>query len=268
MLAELWQYCGVRCADQAVRRLGYAREAAALEVRHRRCRAAWQPHLDATRAALLAAAQRSQGGRRTAWLVGGGITHDVPLAELLEIFQHVVLIDVAFTRTTRRLALALSGRVSCCYCDVTGSVDWLARRRSFPPDEILATQSRPKHIPEADWIASVNCLMQLPLLPGGWLRRYGIGDRHLEVFGRQLVQNHLDWLRAWRVPFCLITEVADSRYAADGTLVDHIDYRSLLKGLMTSAASMAQWSWLLHPPGELPRGGWEICKVEAWEGCL
>jgi len=265
MLAELWHYWGVRSAGSGARRLGYAYEAAALEVRHRRCRAAWQSHLDATRAVLVAAANRCDGPTRVAWIVGGGIAHDLPLTELLAIFQHIVLIDIVFARSTRRLASSWPGRVTCCYWDVTGCVDWLARQRRIPPAEIFTAPKMPEHMPKADWLASVNCLTQLPLLPIGWLQHQGADERSSEAFGRLLVKKHLAWLRAWGVPYCLISEVSDSRHGADGTLIEHTDYRPLLEDFMQSAALTAQWSWTLHPPGELPAGAWETRQIEAWE---
>ncbi|WP_054762978.1 hypothetical protein [Methylomonas koyamae] len=68
MIAEFIHYLGTR-TNPGARRLGYAGEAAALEARHRRCREAWLPHLAATRAALLRAAELAHPNSGDALLV-------------------------------------------------------------------------------------------------------------------------------------------------------------------------------------------------------
>lgn len=264
MLHELWHYLGTRTASRGAQQLGYAREAAALEVRHRRCRQAWQPHIQATRAALLAAADRLDD-KGTALIIGGGVAHDLPLAELLARFQRIILLDIAFTRSTRRLALAWPDRVECCHWDVTGVIDWLAQHRGIPPAEIFETPKLPEFGFVPNWVASVNCLTQLPLLPVDWLYRQSADERRLEEFARALIRAHLDWLNAWQAPWCLISEMDDSRHDANGDVVDSTDYRPLVAKLLEPACLKAFWTWCLHPPGELANGADEIRNVEVWE---
>ncbi|MDT4329490.1 hypothetical protein ACQE3E_05915 [Methylomonas sp. MED-D] len=265
MLEEAWHYLGTRAASPAARRLGYVREAAALETRHRRCRDAWQPHIQATRAALLTSADRLETAGGTALIVGGGIARDLPLADLLTRFQQVVLLDIVFGRATRRLARRWPGRVGCCYWDVTGTVEWLAERRRIPPDVLVSRPSHPELSAKPAWVASVNCLMQLPLMPIAWLATHGIGEADLEAFGQRLVEAHLDWLTAWQVPCCLITEVCDTTYDAAGQRLSGNDYRPLLARLPATASLAAQWEWFISPPGEPAGGGSDSLNVEVWE---
>lgn len=265
MLTEVWHYLGVRTAGHGARQLGYAHEAAALQVRHRRCREAWRPHLDATRDTLLAAARRLDGKQRTALIVGGGVIHDLPVAGLLEIFERVVLLDIAFTRPTRRLAESRRGRIELCYWDTTGVVESIAQTRQIPKRSPLASLQWPTLTAKPDWIASVNCWLQLPLLPAAWLQRHGADERELEAFARELIDAHWHWLTVWQTPICMISEVGDRRHAADGSLLDETDYRPLLQRYSQQARHTASWTWRLHPSGELPGGAWEDNFVEAWE---
>ncbi len=265
MLAELWHYAGMRTADRNLHRLGYAHEAAALEVRHIRRRDAWRPHLQASQAALLAAAQRLQGDRHTALIVGGGLAHDIPIKGLLAIFDRLVLLDVAFSRTTRGIASASRGRIETCYWDATGLIDTVAQSRRIPRADAMATNGLPPLAQTPDWIASVNCWLQLPLLPAAWLQRHGAAPQELEIFCRDLIDAHWHWLAAWGKPFCVINEVGDRHHAADGRLLDETDYRPLLQRYRQQATLSSSWVWQFHPRGTLPKGESEQRFVEAWE---
>ncbi|ATG91484.1 hypothetical protein MKLM6_3293 [Methylomonas koyamae] len=265
MIAEFIHYLGTR-TNPGARRLGYAGEAAALEARHRRCREAWLPHLAATRAALLRAAELAHPNSGDALLVGGGSVHDLPLAELMDRFDRIVLLDIAFGVEARRLAKRWPKRLRLCRHDVTGIVDWLAKHRSLPPAELLSRPVLPQLDIPPGWVASVNCLTQLPLLPLNYLAGRIVDESVLDAFGRALVQGHLHWLQAWRVPICLVTEVEDRQFDRDGVLTSGTDYRALLQGFTTDAARIGRWPWLIHPPGELADGRHESRIVEAW--CL
>ena len=71
MLAELLRYFTLRCPPWA-RLLGLAYEHAAIATRHRRTAAAWTPHLEASRSAILAGAERCKSWR-LALVVGAGL---------------------------------------------------------------------------------------------------------------------------------------------------------------------------------------------------
>ena len=77
-----------------LRNMGYVREMKALRARRNRCRAAWRPHLERTRALVLEAAAQCER-RRNALIVGSGLLYDVPLTELSRQFDSVVLVDMA-----------------------------------------------------------------------------------------------------------------------------------------------------------------------------
>jgi len=264
MITEFIHYLGTDTASLGARRLGYAGEAAALEARHYRCRRAWAAHLAATRGALLRAVDLALPDPACALLVGAGSVHDLPLAELMDRFERIVLLDIAFGVAARRLAARWPKRLYLCRHDVTGIVDWLANHKSLPPAERLNRPALPQLDVKPSWVASVNCLIQLPLLPLNYLADKVSDESALETFGRALIQGHLRWLQAWHAPICLISEVEDRHFDRHGVLAGSSDYRELLQGITAGAACVGRWPWQIHPPGELADGRHEIRIVEAW----
>jgi hypothetical protein len=263
MLEEFWHYLGVRTASREARLLGYTREMAALQARHRRCHGAWSAHIQATKQVLLSAAQALGDNGGAGLIIGGGSAHDLPITALLSHFDQIVLLDIAFTYPTHRLAQRWPNRVFCHLHDVTGIVDWLAKHRQIPTEQRVMEPPIPKLPINPRWVASVNCLTQLPLLPLDWLANSDVTPSQLEAFGRALILAHLHWLDSWQTPVCLITEIEDQQYHRNGQL-DRTDYRPILAGYLQQANQLATWNWTVNPPSELPEGVWESRTVAAY----
>lgn len=264
MIEEFIHYLGAKTKSQAARRLGYVYETAALQARHRRCRTAWQPHIQATQQALIAASTRIDT-KGTALIVGGGSLQDLPISHLLTKFQRLVLVDIVFTYQTRRFASRWPSRVECCYHDVTGAIDGLAQHQCLPSLDRLTSFSLPDQtLSDLAWVASVNCLTQLPILPVKWLHRLGVNESDLECIFRLLILAHLNGLKNCQVPVCLITEVEEQHLDQNGQAVEVIDHRPLLQSFQQNASCLSSWNWHLQPPGELPNGRSETRTVEAW----
>jgi len=251
VIAELLAWWRIDCLPEA-RRLGYRREAAALVVRHRRLRRHWADHLARTRAALLASAQRASSGRmppKRAWIMGAGLLHDVPLAELLTMFERINLVDVAFAPAAHDAARRYPGSVVCVMQDVTGLIADLSGDSTGAPA-----------LPEGAWCASVNLLSQLPLLPcGAWLRQ-GMAEPEVERRGRAIQQAHVDALQQ-AAHACLIIECTQTHPSpgpADMDLLPGLPERLAASGWLQHDS----WHWPLNPPGEteLPEGR----AMQAW----
>lgn len=132
------------------RRSGHLGEFVAIAARRQRNAAAWAGHEARSRAAVMRAAQAGDPDG-TALILGAGHVNDVPLEALSGRFRSVVLVDLAFSRRTRRLADSL-GNVVCRLHDVTESLDALAEIR--PPAAWLDD-------PSIGFVASVNLISQL-----------------------------------------------------------------------------------------------------------
>lgn len=264
MIEEFIYYLAAKTQSRGARRLGYVYEAAALQAKHRRCRQAWDAHIQSTRQALLTSAA-GVSSRGSALIVGGGSIQDLPIPQLLDRFECIILLDIVFTYQARRIAQRWSERVVCYDYDVTGVVDWIAKHRCLPVVNRLAAFELPKGtMPPICWVASVNCLTQLPILPVRWLQRFGVDDEQLEALYHGLIQAHLNWLMHWPVQTCLITEVEEQHFDQNGRLIDVIDHRPLLQTFQQQAICLSRWPWNLHPLGALSKQHAETRTVEAW----
>ncbi len=266
MLAELLIALRCRTASHAARRLGYAREIAAIEVRHARLADAWRSHVSQTRSALAQAAESARNPEGIALILGAGVMHDLPLSDFEQHFSETWLVDIAFSPATWSAARRSKGRLRCVHCDTTGIVDAIAERPRDLVDLVIAT-GLPLAPPERlSFIASVNCLTQLPLLPAAWLLRHGVDDDKAERIAERLMLAHLEQLATPGVPACLISERADARMARDAQCVARTDYMPLIAPALADlgAIERAQWTWQVHPAGELPRGESEARTVSVW----
>ncbi len=238
MIEEAIAWARLDCMP-AAQRLGLRREAAALAVRHRRLRTQWADHIAQTRAALLASARRSAAAPdtpRRAWIMGAGLLQDVPLRELLDLFETIDLVDVCFGPAARVAAREHAGRVRCRPHDVSGVLEDLSRdpQRAAPP------------MPADAWCASVNLLSQLPLLPCAALLDSGEAEAVVERYGAAIQQAHIDALG--RVPHaCLIVEYAQTRTdAPDDVLLPGLPDCLIRDGWSAGP----RWQWALNPAGE------------------
>ena len=256
MIAELLAWWRIDCLP-AARRLGYRREAAALVVRHRRLRDHWADHLAHTRAALRASARQAAEARdapKRGWVMGAGLLHDVPLKDLLDCFERIDLVDVAFAPAAREAARRYPGRVACVMQDVTGLMADPSGASLRNPSEALPP------LPGDAWCASVNLLSQLPLLPcAAWLRQ-GMAEPEVERRGRAIQQAHVEALQQ-AAHACLIIEYAQTHPPpgpADTPLLPGLPARLAASGWLQHDT----WHWPLNPAGEteLPEGR----AMQAW----
>lgn len=195
-----------------LKRLGYLHGLIAVEARWRRCRAAWQPHLDATRAQV-AAAVGAAPGRNLCVVVGAGLLLDVPLEALAAAFRRVVLVDVCWLGRSRRQARRFPN-VTLESRDVTGIAAACldaATVPAVPPADI-------PHLAEADLVLSLNCLSQLPLNPRHALEHLPEATPEvLDAFCRAVIAAHVQALAQAPGLALLVTDVTAERVLrADG----------------------------------------------------
>ncbi len=231
------------------RRLGYLRDSIWLQSRARRCRAAWAPHLAASRA-VIREAIRTCERRDKAVVLGSGLLDDVPLDALTTNFRRVVLVDAVHPLATRRLVRdcpnieLLTADLSGAMALMTGKAPDLDPR--LPP--VCAD-------PETGLVISANLLSQLPIRPvarlegsrrpiGTWTRDDG------DAFGRRIVEGHLAALAALPAKICLLTDLDEEETDREGRVHARHD---LLYGVRLAKPDRS-WIWELAPVGEAARG--------------
>ena len=243
MIFELYEWLRTPCSPLA-RRLGYLQESIGIEARYRRHRDAWEPHLAASRALMVRAAEAC-GHHRRAVVLGSGALFDVPIGELAARFGHVELVDMVHPRRARRLTRAYSN-VSLRDADITG----IAAR--------LAAGGRPPHAgppialaDDTDLVISANVLSQLAVLPCAWLtRRCRINETQRQSLAQELLDAHLDWLSGLPARVCLVTETERVYYDPQDRRVKGWD---ALHGIALPPPE-AVWDWDIAPDGETAKG--------------
>lgn len=237
MILELVEYLLTPCS-RAFRRVGYLQGQLGIKVRHRQCRKTWGPHLEHTKSAILSAAtQCSQ--RRKCVILGSGRLLDVPLQQLSQMFQRVVLVD-AVHPLSAYAAAAWFRNVQLIRADVTGTAEELTRVANKPQLQL------PRAVPtlfcddnEIDYVASVNLLSQLAYLPGLFLEKGQRTEAEIEAYSQAVLAAHVDYLRRMPGVVSLITDFEKLVVNQRGKIVERID---ILHGVKLPASGQ-EWTW-------------------------
>lgn len=232
-----------------MRALRFDSASAEVEARYKRCAAAWEPHLERTRQAILRAALLAQNRRRAA-VLGAGLLHDIPLAQLSAQFEEVLLVDVVHSRACRMRA-SIHSNVRCLEADVTGTAPELVQARKsggplprvvpdllhlFPADGVV------------DFLVSVNLLSQLGCAPATFLAA-SHGAEEIRAFQRHLVEAHLAMLRHFPGHTALITDVAWSGRPSKPEGPLPFRRRDVLHQVSLPPPEDS-WDWLIAPAPE------------------
>ncbi len=242
MLLEAVSYLTTPCATYA-RRMGYLRESIAIEARYNRCRASWDPHLEASKAVIREAISRCESHRK-AVVLGSGLLLDVPLQDLSDRFKSVLLVDVVHLRNAKRKAAA-HYNVSLMEADIAGVAEALHHdaHTLFTPNTKLLVDD-----PEVDLVISANLASQLPTVPLAFVeKRIHIDTDTAWDFGRDIVAGHLNHLRAFDAVQCLITDRRRTVVDGNGDVVEDMD---ALFGIELPVTD-AMWDWEIAPLGEI-----------------
>ncbi len=246
-----------------MRELRFDAASAEVEARYKRCAAQWEPHLERTRRAILRAALLAQN-RRKAAVMGAGLLHDIPLAQLSAQFEEVFLLDVVHSRSCR-LRASIYSNVRCVEADVTGTAPHLiqARQSGSPLQRIAPDLLR--LLPEAeavDFLVSVNLLSQLGCAPATFLAA-SHAPEEIRSFQRHVVESHLVMLRQFPGHTALITDVAwSSRPLRPDGLVPS-PRRDVLHQVSLPPPEDS-WDWLIAPAPESDPHHHVIAHVAAY----
>lgn len=250
MLTEWFTYLSTDCHPLA-RRYGYLRESIGIGARYRRCQTAWQSHLDHSRAALLRSLEDCRDFR-TALVFGSGLLLDIPLAQLAERFAEVWLVDLVHLPAARRIARRYPN-VRCIEHDVSGCLEKLADATPTTLDKLLISSTHFHGHDNINWVASVNLLSQLPLLPQAWLaKRFpDLDEGILENWGEHLMRRHLDYLAGFTGTVCLLADAEQTTYDTEGNILGTTEFATRLGW---AEHIREEWRWDVAPLGEIAPG--------------
>ncbi len=234
-----------------LRTMGYLRELIGMKARFKRCRSAWEPHLERTRAVIRMARDRCPQ-RRTAVILGSSYLRTVLVPELAPYFREVVLVDIVHPLGTLWPARKWKN-VSTRAADVTGVVEAVFHAAQAQGSEL------PHFLPDlfcddpdVDLVASVNLLSQLTLLPVKYLMHAGTHDRDtITDFARDLIDSHFEYLRRLPGTVALIADVEHLKVDPKGSVVERVD---TLHGVPLPWTG-EEWIWDIAPR---PEADWNL----------
>jgi hypothetical protein len=255
-LITLWLESLLTPCPRYLRRMGFLREQLAIEDRYQRNRASWEPHLARSRNAILAAADGCTQ-HRTVLILGGGLINDVPLAELAERFQQVVLADILHLPRNRRKSKAVAPNITCLDFDCTGAVEKLYQAGNRLADEAAitlfrqASPSLPADLAAGcDLVVSVNLASQLGSLPAKWLAKGRPRDDDFPLHLRRAAAlRHLEWLQGLPGVRLLIGDRAMVVRGLDESEVE----REVILGEGDLESPSDSWVWRFAPAPEWDR---------------
>ncbi len=237
-------------APSYIRKMGYLREAIAIEARAKRCKIAWQPHLDNCKELLINVADKLDP-QSNIMILGSGGLHDVPCEALLRNGHNITCVDVVhLPKTVKRykgfrfITRDVSGLIKPLYETVkTG-----ARVKADPPWELIKTP---------DLIISLNLLSQLAMKLIEYAEHHG---KDLGIlFADNVLKAHVDWLKNQNTRVLLISDIY-REYRVGGKVVETV---ASLPDLNLNEPDQS-WDWNIAPKGEADKEISIRHKVGAW----
>ena len=221
------------------RKMGFLHQAIGINARQARHRSAWKSHTDYTKTFILKSAEQCDKHRK-ALLFGAATLHDLPVRELAQRFDEVILIDLFHLWQSRWLA-ATHNNINLEVCDLTNSLDdfWQGRTEVRNPEVWLNDDT-------VDFIVSANIASQLPLIPLDWLEN-AVKSVNRDVMGQAIIQAHFDYLKKFDARVCLVTDL--ERITCDETGTE-LERKSALFDLPVPD-HQASWTWNIAPLGEI-----------------
>ncbi len=257
MIKELYHYWTTPCSP-AARKLGYLKELIAIEARARRVAPYWKSHQEKSRKVILQALDQCPRFDQ-AVILGGGLLFDIPMETLTKRFSEVVIVDIVLSKHLRTIKKRYPN-VTCLEHDITGTAEALA---DFEIEKPLPKPSNrlPEILAKADFVASVNLLSQLPLIPCEWLMKKGMDGQLIDGWCSQIINAHLEQLNQLTGNVCLITDTEHHYLDRSGKCHKQID---MMNGLQLPAPNR-QWQWSIAPCSEADRNCEIVAAVSAWE---
>ncbi len=247
-------------APKWVKKLGFVAEAIAIDARYKRCQKNWQPHLIASKKAILAEVKKLPKGANILVLGAGGL-HDVPYRCLAVDGYKLSLVDIIFLNAARKKLRGLSG-ISLIERDITNYGEefahWLENTNETCPKPISPPQINELISEKPDLIISLNILSQLPIQ---FEEKANKIQPELDFTERELalMEQHINWLKKQPCPVLLIGDM--ERQTIEDGKVKEIELIPLIEGL---GKPINTWQWDIAPQGEAHRTRSLRHKVGAW----
>ncbi|MBF0465422.1 MAG: hypothetical protein HQK88_11660 [Nitrospirae bacterium] len=254
MIAEFLTYLTTP-APLYVKRMGYLKEAIAIEARYKRCKAAWSPHLENSKNFIINALKRCKAFR-TVVVLGSGNLLDLPLLQLSQTFEKVILVDIVhlgkILKTIRKFTNVVSH--SCDITETSEIIFNLIKNRTNTTEHIELPMPKMFHLPETqgnctDLVISLNIFSQLTVMPREYILKNKASEDGtvLKRWENEVLEAHLDALMALKTNVCLIT---DFEFIERNHRTQSLNQYYTLTGINLPLPEKT-WTWNIAPKGEI-----------------
>lgn len=237
-------------APRYVKKMGFLKEAIAIEARVKRCQSAWQPHLDQCKSLIMTEVKQLQEDSQIMILGSGGF-HDVPIRRLLALKHQITCVDIIHLPKTKKQFPDVTFEER----DVTGLNENIFNAinsgTSFEPATQWFLSQKP------DLIISLNLLSQLPLKMNDYAKthNYKLDD----AFEQRVIKDHITWLKKQNTNVLLISDISRNYIESNAILETVASLPDL-----DLPDPFETWVWDIAPKGEADRNISIIHNVGAW----
>lgn len=251
MILEFWQYLTTSTKIEQAKKMGYVKEAIAMQARAKRCQNEWGEHYLNCQKAILKASQRAVQ-HRTVLVFGAGSLNDIPLSELANQFETVLLVDLVFLSSAQNTAKQYEN-VFLIEHDITESLEWISDGK-----DMVQTPSAWLDDDSIDLVVSLNIITQLPLIPARWLLNdFNLSEDAADIVGKQLIFAHMSYLKQFSGEVCLIADRLGIEFNERGQEVDRFDPWWDVEPPKADYT----WEWEVIPLGESGSNKWQKNRV-------
>ena len=223
-------------------RMGYYSYQQGLIYRHLNQEGGWNSHLQNCRSFILKSIDFYKPSKIT--VLGSGWLLDLPLKEMIDITEEIVLVDIVHPPEVIDQVAGLT-KVKLMEEDITGGLIqevWMKTGKSsfFSKPGSIENITVPEYQPVNDpgLVVSLNILTQLESLPVGFIKkRAKVNDDEINNFRKKIQDNHLSFLK--RYNSVLITDLSEIITDKTGNVTEEV---SVLTDL-PPAKYHEEWTW-------------------------
>ncbi len=245
-------------APKPVKKLGFGKEVLAINSRYNRCKAQWEPHLEATKSEIINIITKYEANKNVL-ILGSGSLLDIPLLELSKLTKSITLVDIIQLDNIKKTALKLPN-VKIVERDVTDYaapfMSWVKGPSETPPPELPTPNFS---IFNADLIISLNLISQLSIYFLGYIDDHKL-ENFNDTFEQDIINAHLTALKNSGANSWVIGDISRD-YIEEGKVLK-TDFLPKYLFLPTPVKS---WNWDIAPRGEVDLKISIRHKVGVWD---
>lgn len=229
-----------------LRKFGFKIDQEGIINRYLRENGGWDEHLQKTKNQILTCSDKHEDKKKVV-VLGSGWLLDVPVEDLAEKFEEVVLVDIVHPRQITN-KLKRYGNVKFVESEVTGFVEPVYESfKKKKKGEVLDLQNISSvvqkelldEIKTASYVVSVNLLNQLDILICDYINKFNVySEKELIEFRKKIQTEHLNLLPENKS--LLITDHEEINLGEDDTIINK---KKLVHISFAENKILTRWKW-------------------------